>query len=148
MFRPSHDRHGAAALERRDSRQLRQLPNATDRRLRVPLDDRAHSIHVHRAVDGTGDRPTTRPIDHCRAWRGGGRQALLARLLVGCDVEALDDHQARSVGELAARETTDIVAATAVEGALRRHDLVVSSDPQDLQAIAESAGRRIDGERP
>jgi predicted nucleic acid-binding protein len=84
-----------------------------------------------------------------QSWRGGGRQALLARLLVGCDIEALDDEQARSVGALAARAgTTDIVDACVAEGALRRQDLVVSSDEDDLQAIAAAVNRRIEIDRP
>jgi hypothetical protein len=84
-----------------------------------------------------------------QSWRGGGRRALLARLLAGCDVEALDDGQARAVGSLAARAaTTDIVDACVVEGALRRHDLVVSSDPGDLQAIAAAVSRRLEIDRP
>jgi hypothetical protein len=80
---------------------------------------------------------------------GGGRQALLVRLLAGCHVEALDDSQARSVGSLAARAATaDIVDACVVEGALRRHDLVVSSDEGDLQAIAAAVGHRLEVDRP
>jgi hypothetical protein len=74
---------------------------------------------------------------------------LLARLLVGCDVEPRTDDQARAVGALAARAaSTDIVEVTVVEGALRRHDLVVSSDPDDLHAIAEAVGRRVEIDRP
>ena len=84
-----------------------------------------------------------------QGWRGGRRQALLARLLVGCHVEGLDDHQARAVGSLAARAgTPDVVDACVVEGALRRHDLVVSSDSDDLAAIATAIGRRLELERP
>src|ERR1700722_10493727 len=84
-----------------------------------------------------------------QAWRGGSRQALLARLLTGSDVEALDDGQARSVGSLAARAATgDIVDACVVEGALRRLDLVVSSDEGDLQAIAAAVSRRLEVDRP
>jgi hypothetical protein len=64
-------------------------------------------------------------------------------------VEALDEGQARSVGSLAARAaTTEIVDACVVEGAIRRHDLVVSSDPNDLQAIAAAAGRSLEIDRP
>jgi anti-sigma B factor antagonist len=37
-----------------------------------------------------------------QSWRGSARQVQLARLLAGCDVEALDEQQARSVGALAA----------------------------------------------
>ncbi len=70
-------------------------------------------------------------------------------LLAGCDVEALDDGQARSVGALAARAgITDIVDACVVEGAIRRRDLVVSSDPDDLQSIASDTGRRLEIDRP
>jgi hypothetical protein len=84
-----------------------------------------------------------------QSWRGGDRQALLARLLAGCRVEALDNGQARSVGSLAARAaTTDVVDACVVEGALRRHDLVGSSDEDDLQAIAAVVSRRLEVDRP
>jgi hypothetical protein len=71
------------------------------------------------------------------------------RLLAGCDAEALDGDQARSVGSLAARAaTTDIVNACVVEGAMRRHDLEVSSDEGDLQAIAAAVSRRVEVDRP
>jgi predicted nucleic acid-binding protein len=80
-----------------------------------------------------------------QAWRGGSRQALLARFLVGCDIEVFDDDQARSVCVLAGRAgTKDIVDAYVAEGALRRHDIVVSSDPDDIEAIANSVNRRLD----
>jgi hypothetical protein len=93
----------------------------------------------HRALLALREVPTVPAPVLAQSWRGGGRQALLARLLAGCDVEALDDGQARAVGSLAARAaTTDIVDACVVEGAIRRRDLVVSSDPDDLQAIAAS----------
>ena len=84
-----------------------------------------------------------------QAWRGGSRQALLSRLLTGCDIEALDDAQARAVGALAARAaTTDIVDACVVEGALRRRDLIISSDPGDLQAIAAAISHRLEIDHP
>jgi hypothetical protein len=102
----------------------------------------------HRALLARREVPTTPAPVVAQAWRGGSRQALLARLLVGCDVEPLDDDQARSVGSLAARAATaDIVGATVVEGALRRRDTVVSSDPDDLRAIASAVGRRLEVER-
>ena len=102
----------------------------------------------HRALLAGHEVPTVPAPVVAQAWRGGSRQALLARLLVGCDVEALDDDQARSVGALAARAaTTDVVDATVVEGALRRRDTVVSSDPDDLKAIAGAVGRRIEVDR-
>jgi hypothetical protein len=102
----------------------------------------------HRALLALREVPTVPAPVVAQAWRGG-RQALLARLLSGCGVEALDDGQARSVGSLAARAATiDIVDVCVVEGAIRRRDLVVSSDPDDLRAIAAAAGRRLEIDRP
>ena len=103
----------------------------------------------HRALLTLREVPTVPAPVVAQSWRGGGRQALLSRLLAGCDVEALDDGHARSVGSLAARTATgDIVDACVVEGALRRHDLVVSSDEDDLQAIAAAVSRRLEVDRP
>ena len=84
----------------------------------------------HRALLNHREVPVVPAPVLAQAWRGGSRQALLSRLLTGCDTEALDDTQARATGALAARAaTTDIVNACVVEGALRRHDLIISSDP-------------------
>jgi hypothetical protein len=44
--------------------------------------------------------------------------------------------------------TGDIVDACVVEGALRRRDLAVSSDEDDLQAIAGAVSRRLEVGRP
>lgn len=103
----------------------------------------------HRALLAIREVPTVPAPVLAQSWRGGSRQALLARLLAGCDVEALDDGQARAVGSLAARAAVaDIVDACVVEGAIRRHDLVVSSDLDDLQAIAAAVNRGLEIDRP
>ena len=103
----------------------------------------------HRALLAIREVPTIPAPVLAQSWRGGSRQALLSRLLVGCDVEALDDGQARSAGSLAARAATaDVVNACVVEGALRRHDLVVSSDEDDLKAIAAAVSHRLEVDRP
>jgi hypothetical protein len=103
----------------------------------------------HRALLALREVPTAPAPVVAQAWRSGARQALLARFLVGCNVEVLDDAQARAVGSLLARAgTADIVDACVVEGAVRRHDVVVSSDPVDLRTIADSLNRRLEVERP
>ena len=103
----------------------------------------------HRALLALREVPTVPAPVLAQSWRGGSRQALLARLLAGCDVEALDDGQARAVGSLAARAAaTDIVDVCVVEGAIRRRDLVVSSDLDDLLAIAAAVNRRLEIDRP
>lgn len=103
----------------------------------------------HRALLAARSVPTVPAPVVAQAWRGGSRQALLAQLLRGCDVEALDDGLARAVGALAAKAgASDVVDACVTEGALRRHDVVITSDPDDLQAIAAAVHRRLEVERP
>lgn len=103
----------------------------------------------HRALLVVRSVPTVPAPVVAQAWRGGSRQVLLVRLLRGCDIEALDDPQARAVGALAAAAgRTDIVDVCVAEGALRRRDLVISSDPDDLEAIADAVHRRLEVERP
>ena len=99
----------------------------------------------HRALLLRREVPTVPAPVVAQSWRGSNRQVLLTRILSGCEVEALDDTQARSVGALAARAaTSDVVDACVVEGALRRRDLVVSSDEGDLQSIATASGSRLE----
>jgi predicted nucleic acid-binding protein len=103
----------------------------------------------HRALLSLRQVPTVPAPVLAQAWRGGSRQALLARLLAGCDVEPLDDEAARRTGELIGRAgTADIVDGFVAEGALRRRDLVISSDAEDLAALATAAGRHIEVDRP
>jgi hypothetical protein len=84
-----------------------------------------------------------------QCWRGTPRQAQLARLLAGCEIESLDGTRARATGTLAGRaRSADIVDATVVEGALRRGDLIISSDEDDLAAIAAAVSRRVDIDHP
>ncbi|MGH9306383.1 MAG: hypothetical protein ACRD0I_05800 [Acidimicrobiales bacterium] len=84
-----------------------------------------------------------------QAWRGGSRQARLSRFLLGCNVERLDDGQARRVGELLAKAAlSDIVDGTVVEGALRRNDLVISLDLGDLGSLAGALHRHLEVDRP
>jgi hypothetical protein len=103
----------------------------------------------HRALLLHREVPTVPAAVVAQSWRGSSRQVLLARMLSGCDVEALDDTRARSVGALAARAaTSDIVDACVVEGALRRRDLVVSADEADLQSIAAATGSSLEIDHP
>jgi hypothetical protein len=73
------------------------------------------------------------------AWRGGARQAQLARALGLCVVEDLDAALARSVGLLAgASGHDDIVDVAVVEGAMRRGDVVVTSNRAHIEKIADA----------
>ena len=74
------------------------------------------------------------------AWRGGSRQASLARLLALCEIEPMTERQAEDVGVLAGRAAHDeIVDVTVVEGAIRRRHAVVTSDETHIRKIANAA---------
>jgi predicted nucleic acid-binding protein len=79
------------------------------------------------------------------AWRGGSRrQASLARFLALCTTEPLIEDQAKAVGTMAARAAhDDIVDVTVVEGAIRRHDAVVTSNPTHIRKIADATRARL-----
>lgn len=78
------------------------------------------------------------------AWRGGSRQANLARLLGLCSIEEMSVAQAKAVGVLAGKaEHDDIVDVTVVEGAARRKDAVVTSNPTRIKTIAVAARARL-----
>jgi predicted nucleic acid-binding protein len=78
------------------------------------------------------------------AWRGGARQASLARLLAMCVIEPMTEEQARAVGAIAGRAGhDDVVDVTVVEGASRRSDGIVTSDPDHISRIADALRRRL-----
>lgn len=74
-------------------------------------------------------------------WRGGARQHRLSRLLAHCVIEPLDERLARHAGELMGRTGThDPVDAIVAQSAARRGDVVLTSDPDDLQRLADELG--------
>lgn len=78
-----------------------------------------------------------------QAWRGGP-QARLSRFLQGCEVEPLDEGTARATGlACVLSATSDVVDASVVIGALRRGDVCVTSDLEDLAIIADALGRPL-----
>jgi len=73
-----------------------------------------------------------------QVWRGGGRQARLARLLSahGVVVEPLTDAGARAAGVLCgAAGTADVIDASVVLAARLHHATVISSDRGDLAVL-------------
>ena len=78
------------------------------------------------------------------AWRGG-RQPNLARLLDGCEIEALSPEQAKRAGTLR-RTLSDAISpidATVAETGLRRGGAIVTSDRSDMERLAAVARRRL-----
>jgi hypothetical protein len=87
------------------------------------------------------DRVVTSSGCVAQAWRGGTRQALLARLLTGMAEHGLGPDGSRRVGELCgATGTADVVDAH-VALLAADHDTVVTSDPDDLRALLRASRR-------
>lgn len=79
-----------------------------------------------------------------QAWRGGAKQASLSRLMALCGVEPMNEAQARAVGRLASLSRhEDVVDLAVMEGALRRRDAIVTSDPRDIRRIAAALGEHV-----
>lgn len=70
-----------------------------------------------------------------QVWRGGPRQALLARTLMGVEAIALTEPVARQLGELLARCGSADVVDAHVAMLCRTGDTVLTSDPDDLQRL-------------
>jgi hypothetical protein len=89
------------------------------------------------------------PVSHGgvvgQAWRGrGARRALLAKALSGVDVRALDESLGKAAGELLAQSRkTDVIDAALVLLA-DDGDSIVTSDPDDLKALATASRRHVE----
>lgn len=83
-----------------------------------------------------------------QAWRGGARQALLARALAAFDVRPLDEPLGRRAGVLLARaKRADVVDAALVLLA-NDGDTIVTSDPKDITALARAADLDVEIVKP
>jgi len=92
---------------------------------------------VHRRALERGIVPTVPAGVLGQGWRGGP-QAQMSRLVSGCRVEDLDEARARSAGAACdVAGTCDVVDASVLVGAAARGDLVVTSDPGDLERLRD-----------
>jgi predicted nucleic acid-binding protein len=99
---------------------------------------------LHRRMIERGMQPTLPTVVLGQAWRGGP-QARLSRLVNGCRIEPFTESQARAAGAaLAASGSSDLIDAAVVVTALDRNDMIVTSDPDDLQRIATALGRSVE----
>lgn len=98
-----------------------------------------------KAAHVAGDVPRSHGGVLGQAWRGKGpRQALLARALDAIDVRPLDSALGRAAGELlAANRTHDVIDAALVLLA-SDGDQIVTSDVDEIGALAGASGRYVD----
>lgn len=77
-----------------------------------------------------------------QVWRGGVRQALLARAMRHCAIASFDA-LAYGIGALCARAgTSDICDAHVALVAGTRGDILYTSDPGDMRRLLAAVGRR------
>lgn len=80
-----------------------------------------------------------------QVWRGGvGRQAMLSRALKAVQVVALDERLAKQAGLLLARNGSPDIVDAAVVALARTGDQIVTSDPEDIDALSVVASIHID----
>jgi predicted nucleic acid-binding protein len=77
-----------------------------------------------------------------QVWRGNN--AVIARVLEGCEVEILTEERAKQVGRLlATTRSSDVIDACVVVGAAARRDAVVTSDPSDIDRLARGLRHKL-----
>lgn len=106
-------------------------------------DREIHALLKHELLAGRS--PMTHGGVVGQVWRGGsGRQVRLARMLAGVDVAALDDGLGRRAGVLLGRaRQTDVIDAAVVLLATDG-DAILTSDPEDIEALAAAAGTHVE----
>lgn len=83
-----------------------------------------------------------------QAWRGGARQALLARALAAFDVRPLDEPLGRRAGALLARAKRNDVIDAALVLLANDGDTIVTSDPKDITSLARAADLDVEIVKP
>jgi len=98
-------------------------------------------------VDLDADVITIPTVVLTQVWRGP-RNANLVRALRSCELEPLNPELARAAGVLCGQAaTSDAVDAIVVASAASRGDHIITTDPDDLRALAAVAsgvGRILD----
>lgn len=92
-----------------------------------------------------GSPPLTHGGIVAQVWRGGsGRQARLARALLGTLVVPLDNGLGRRAGVLLARTGLVDAIDAALVALCHPGDQILTSDPADIDALADAARLRVD----
>jgi predicted nucleic acid-binding protein len=80
--------------------------------------------------------PTIPAIALAEVWRGGPKDARVARLLKACSVETVDERLARAAGRLPrATPGAGTIDACIAVGVNKRGDTVATSDADDMQRL-------------
>lgn len=102
---------------------------------------RREFLVMHRECLAAEIDPIVPDVVLAQVWRGCAGQALLSRVLAGCDVTATGERTARAAGVACGRAgTSDIIDAVVVVTAVRLAAPVVTDDPTDLRRLADALG--------
>ena len=87
--------------------------------------------------------PTVPTVVIAEVWRGDAKDARVARLLNGCNIEPLDRGRAGAAGALRRRaQGAGTVDSCIAVGVLERGDVIATSDPDDMRLLL-GAGARL-----
>ena len=92
----------------------------------------------------TNSRPRTHGGVVGQIWRGGARQARVARLVQAVEVVSLDRELGRRAGLLLGRARRADVVDAALVLLASDGDWIVTSDPDDLQPLARAMGVQVE----
>ena len=101
-----------------------------------------------KAAQTRGELPSTHAGVLGQVWRGGPRQARLARALAGIDVQPLDEELGRDAGQLLAATGLSDVIDAAVVLLSTDGDEIVTSDLDDFERLVVATGRHVELIRP
>lgn len=101
-----------------------------------------------KAAHLAGEVPVTHGGVLGQVWRGGPRQARLARALDGVDVKPLDERIGHEAGALLGRAGLSDVVDAAVVMLSIDGDEIVTVDPDDFEVLVAASGRHVELVRP
>lgn len=100
-------------------------------------------LALHEELAAARIRPIVPVVVLAQAWRGG-LQHQISRVLKGCDIRPDDERTGRAAGvACGVSGTPDIVDAIVVAAAVQHQASVVTSDPADLNHLADSIGVKL-----
>lgn len=109
----------------------------------IALDRLDRRVVAHVRVAHQNDTPVvTSAAAAAQVWRDGARQANLVRMLRGVHVAKLSEQTYRGVGELLAASATSDVPDAHLAGLATAGDTVLTSDPDDINALLDTRGVR------
>lgn len=102
---------------------------------------RREFLAMHRESLAAEIEPIVPDVVLAQVWRGSAGQALLSRVLAGCDVVVTGERTAQAAGVACGRaKTSDVVDAVVVVTAVRLAAPVVTDDQTDLHRLADALG--------